>query len=234
MIEVKDLNAYYGDLQAIRDVSLEVRKGEIVALLGANASGKSTTVKAISGLIDRVDGTIVFEGETIDALPAHKRAELGLIQVPEGRQLFSFLTVRENLEMGAYTKNARAHLKDNLEKVFHLFPRLKEREHQIAGTMSGGEQQMCAIARGLMSNPKLLMLDEPTLGLAPLIVQQMFDVIVDLKRMGITILLVEQNVRQSLKIADRAYMLSNGKIMKHGPALKMLNSEEIKAGYLGV
>ncbi len=234
MLKVSNLNAYYGDLQAVRDISLHVEKGEIVALLGVNASGKSTTVKSISGLIDKIEGEIEFEGNNIRQLSAYKRADMGLIQVPEGRQLFPFLTVKENLEMGAYTKKARTHLKENLEKVFHLFPRLKEREKQLAGTMSGGEQQMCAIGRGLMSNPTLLMLDEPTLGLAPLIVKQMFVIIRELREMGITILLVEQNVKQSLQIADRAYMLSNGRSVKHGTSQDMLNSDAIRQGYLGV
>ncbi|NEU30968.1 ABC transporter ATP-binding protein [bacterium LRH843] len=234
MLKVRNLNAYYGDLQAVRDISLEVGKGEIVAILGVNASGKSTTVKSVSGLIDKVDGEIEFDGININNIPPYKRAEMGLIQVPEGRQLFPFLTVRENLEMGAYTKGARASLQENLEKVFHLFPRMKEREKQLAGTMSGGEQQMCAIGRGLMSNPKLIMLDEPTLGLAPLIVKQMFVIIKELKEMGITVLLVEQNVRQSLQIADRAYMLSNGRSIKHGTSQEMINNDEIRQGYLGV
>ncbi|WP_240374408.1 ABC transporter ATP-binding protein [Bacillus piscicola] len=234
MLKIKGINAYYGDLHAIKDVSLEVKHGEIVALLGVNASGKSTTVKSISGLIENLDGEIYYNGECINEMPANKRTELGLIQVPEGRQLFPFLTVRENLEMGAFTKEARNKLNENMERVFELFPEMKKKEKQIAGTMSGGEQQMCAIGRGLMSNPKLIMLDEPTLGLAPLIVKKIFNIIRELRDMNITVLLIEQNVRQSLKIADRAYMLSNGKIIKEGTALDLMDSNDIKQGYLGV
>ncbi|WP_062234697.1 ABC transporter ATP-binding protein [Fictibacillus sp. FJAT-27399] len=234
MLRVDSLNAFYGDLQAVRNVNLEVKSGEIVALLGANAAGKSTTVKSISGIIEKMKGEIYFQEEKISNIPAFERVEMGLVQVPEGRKLFPFLSVRENLEMGAYTKKARLHVKENLEKVFTLFPKLKEREKQLAGTMSGGEQQMCAIARGLMTMPKLIMLDEPTLGLAPLLVKQIFVTIQDLRQMGMTVLLVEQNVRQSLQIADRVYMLSNGKILTSGQSEKLLNSDEIRQGYLGI
>ncbi|SFE93177.1 amino acid/amide ABC transporter ATP-binding protein 2, HAAT family [Alteribacillus iranensis] len=234
MLKIKSLNAYYGDLQAIRDVSLEVGHGEIVALLGVNASGKSTTVRAISGLIDRMEGEIYYNKELINDIPPNQRTEMGLIQVPEGRQLFPFLTVRENLEMGAFTKEARSKLNENLERVFALFPEMKNKEKQLAGTMSGGEQQMCAIGRGLMSNPRLIMLDEPTLGLAPLIVKRIFGIIEEFRAMRITVLLIEQNVKQSLKIADRAYMLSNGKIIKEGSSSELMNSDDVVQGYLGV
>ncbi|MEB3101844.1 ABC transporter ATP-binding protein [Ferviditalea candida] len=172
--------------------------------------------------------------QPISDVPAYKRVEMGLVQVPEGRQLSPFLSVRENLEMGAYTQRARSNLKESLEKVFGLFPRLKEREKQLAGTMSGGEQQMCSIGRGLMFMPKLIVLDEPTLGLAPLLVKQIFTIVENLKQMGITVLLVEQNVRQSLQVADRSYMLSNGKVMTHGASQELLNSDEIRQGYLGI
>lgn len=234
MLKVTQLNAFYGDLQAIRDIHLEVGSGEIVALLGANAAGKSTTVKALSGIMEKMSGEIFFHGERITDIPAHKKVEMGLVHVPEGRKLFPFLSVRENLEMGAYTKQARLRQKKNLERVFDLFPRLKEREKQLAGTMSGGEQQMCSIGRGLMSMPKLLLLDEPTLGLAPMLVKQIFAIVKELRDMGITILLVEQNVRQSLEIADRFYMLSNGKITSSGNAIDMADSNQIRQGYLGL
>ncbi|MEH7014125.1 ABC transporter ATP-binding protein [Neobacillus niacini] len=229
-----NLNAYYGDLQAVRNANIFVKKGEIVALLGANAAGKSTIVKSISGIIDRVEGEIFLNNQSIDKYTAHQRVELGIVQVPEGRQLFPFLTVKENLEMGAYTKRARGHLKENLDRVFELFPRLKERENQLASTMSGGEQQMCAIGRGLMAMPQIIILDEPTLGLAPLLIKKIFEIVEELRDLGITVLLIEQNVRQTLKIVDRAYMLSNGKIVAEGKAEELINSEKVKASYLGV
>jgi len=234
LLKIENLDAYYGDLQAVRGAHLEVHQGEIVALLGANAAGKSTIVRAISGLIDRVDGQISFKNKSLNEYTAHQRVEMGIVQVPEGRQLFPFLTVKENLEMGAYTKRARAQKNENIERVFKLFPRLKEREKQLASTMSGGEQQMCAIGRGLMAMPEIIILDEPTLGLAPLLVKQIFEIVEELRDMGMTVLLIEQNVRQTLKIADRAYMLSNGKIVTEGKAEELLNSEKVKESYLGI
>lgn len=211
-----------------------VKTGEIVALLGANAAGKSTIVKSISGILDRVEGEIFFHDQLLNNISPHQRVEKGIVQVPEGRQLFPFLTVKENLEMGAYTKRARSHLKENIERVFDLFPRLKEREHQLASTMSGGEQQMCAIGRGLMAMPEIIILDEPTLGLAPLLIKKIFEIVEELRNLGITVLIIEQNVRQTLKIADRAYMLSNGRIVAEGRAEELMESETIRESYLGI
>lgn len=234
MLQVKNLDVYYGDLQALFDCSFEVGPGEIVALLGVNGSGKSTAAKAISGLIKNNKGSIEFNGKHIEKMPPYSIVSNGLIQVPEGRQLFPFSTVRENLELGAYSKKSRGDLRKNLERVYELFPRLKEREKQMAGTMSGGEQQMCAIGRGIMSNPKLLILDEPTLGLAPLLVKQTFEIIKDLQKLGITILLIEQNIRQSLEIVDRAYLLNNGKVVSEGTSQELINDDEFRKNYFGI
>ncbi|NWQ43416.1 ABC transporter ATP-binding protein [Bacillus sp. EB106-08-02-XG196] len=234
MLKITNLQCYYGDLQAVRDANMVVKTGEIVALLGANAAGKSTIVKSISGILDRVEGEIFFHDQLLNNISPHQRVEKGIVQVPEGRQLFPFLTVKENLEMGAYTKRARSHLKENIERVFDLFPRLKEREHQLASTMSGGEQQMCAIGRGLMAMPEIIILDEPTLGLAPLLIKKIFEIVEELRNLGITVLIIEQNVRQTLKIADRAYMLSNGRIVAEGRAEELMESETIRESYLGI
>ncbi|WP_368737814.1 ABC transporter ATP-binding protein [Bacillus sp. EB106-08-02-XG196] len=234
LLKITNLQCYYGDLQAVRDANMVVKTGEIVALLGANAAGKSTIVKSISGILDRVEGEIFFHDQLLNNISPHQRVEKGIVQVPEGRQLFPFLTVKENLEMGAYTKRARSHLKENIERVFDLFPRLKEREHQLASTMSGGEQQMCAIGRGLMAMPEIIILDEPTLGLAPLLIKKIFEIVEELRNLGITVLIIEQNVRQTLKIADRAYMLSNGRIVAEGRAEELMESETIRESYLGI
>lgn len=234
MLQIENLDVYYGDLQALSNVSINVSDGEVVALLGVNASGKSTTVKTVSGLVKSTAGNIIFKDEKINDLPAHARTDKGLIQVPEGRQLFPFLTVRENLELGAFTKKARKDIRENIERVFELFPRMKEREKQIAGTMSGGEQQMCAIGRGIMANPKLIILDEPTLGLAPLLVKHTFEIVKELQKEGMTILLVEQNIRQSLEIVDRAYLLNNGKIIKEGTSEELINDDKVKESYFGI
>jgi branched-chain amino acid transport system ATP-binding protein len=233
LLKVENINAFYGDMQALYDVSLEVKQGEIVAVLGANAAGKSTTIKTISGLIQKWSGSISFEGKPINTVPAHKRVELGLVQVPEGRQLFPFMSVQENLELGAYTKEARKEKNSSMKKVFEMFPKLYERRHQLAGSLSGGEQQMCAIGRGLMAKPKFIMLDEPTLGLAPIIVKQIFSFVEEIRRQGVTVLLVEQNLHQSLKVADRAYVLENGKIALTGTGKELLEDKALFKAYLG-
>ncbi|MEM2103832.1 MAG: ABC transporter ATP-binding protein [Candidatus Bathyarchaeia archaeon] len=234
MLEVDKINVSYGDLQVLWDVSLKVSDGEIVTIVGANGAGKTTILRAISGLLRPRSGTISFLGKRLDLLPPHKVAEEGLAQVMEGRRLFPQMTVRENLELGAYTKTAWNRKEENIELVYNLFPRLKEREKQLAGTLSGGEQQMLAIGRALMSRPKLLMLDEPSLGLAPKIVLEMFDVIRRIKDEGTTILLVEQNVYHSLSITDRGYVLENGKIVLEGSGKSLLENPLVKKAYLGM
>ena len=232
MLKTLGINSFYGDVQVLHDVSLEVREGEIVVVIGANAAGKTTMINTISGLVKRT-GSVVFEDVLLDRLPSHKVASLGIVQVPEGRRLFPFMTVRENLDLGAYSKRAREGGRRNLESVFTLMPRVKERERQLAGSLSGGEQQMCAIGRALMAMPKLLMLDEPTLGLAPLMVTMVFDLVKEIRSRGTTILLVEQNVRQSLSIADRAYVLENGRIVMEGRGPELLENDQLKQSYLG-
>jgi len=234
LLKVNKINVFYGDLQALWDVSFEVYEGEKVVIVGANGAGKTTTLKTISGLLRPRSGTIEFMGQRIDRLPAHKIVELGIAHVPEGRRLFPKMTVLENLEMGAYTKRAREKFEDTLEWVFSIFPRLKERKNQIAGTMSGGERQMLAIARGLMSRPKLLMLDEPSLGLAPKLVLKTFEVIQRISEEGVTILLVEQNVRHALELADRGYVLETGRITLSGTGEELLNNDYVKKAYLGM
>jgi len=232
LLKTLGINSFYGDVQVLHDVSLEVREGEIVVVIGANAAGKTTMINTISGLVKRT-GSVVFEDVLLDRLPSHKVASLGIVQVPEGRRLFPFMTVRENLDLGAYSKRAREGGRRNLESVFTLMPRVKERERQLAGSLSGGEQQMCAIGRALMAMPKLLMLDEPTLGLAPLMVTMVFDLVKEIRSRGTTILLVEQNVRQSLSIADRAYVLENGRIVMEGRGPELLENDQLKQSYLG-
>lgn len=232
LLKTRDLNAYYSDVQVLYDVSIDVREGEIVVVVGANAAGKTTLINSISGLVKRT-GSVVFDNASIDRLPPHQIASRGIVQVPEGRRLFPFMTVRENLDLGAYSKRARQGADTNRESVFALLPRVKERERQLAGSLSGGEQQMCAIGRALMAMPKLLMLDEPTLGLAPLLVTVVFDLVKEIRSRGMTILLVEQNVRQSLSIADRAYVLENGRIVMEGKGSDLLENEQLKQAYLG-
>ena len=232
LLKTRDLNAYYSDVQVLYDVCIDVREGEIVVVVGANAAGKTTLINSISGLVKRT-GSVVFDNASIDRLPPHQIASRGIVQVPEGRRLFPFMTVRENLDLGAYSKRARLGADTNLESVFALLPRVKERERQLAGSLSGGEQQMCAIGRALMAMPKLLMLDEPTLGLAPLLVTMVFDLVKEIRSRGMTILLVEQNVRQSLSIADRAYVLENGRIVMEGRGSDLLENEQLKQAYLG-
>jgi branched-chain amino acid transport system ATP-binding protein len=234
MLSVKNINSFYGEVQVLQDVSLEVNKGEVVTIVGANAAGKTTLMSCISRTVTSYSGEIEFNGVRIDKLPPEKIVDLGLIQCPEGRLLFPSLTVRENLELGAFSKRSRATRKDRLEYVYDLLPRLKERSNQLAGSLSGGEAQMCAIGRGLMANPIMLMFDEPSLGLAPIVVIEVMELIKNISKEGTTILLVEQNVRQSLKLSDRAYVMENGKIIMEGKGQDLLNSEEIRKAYLGI
>ena len=232
LLEVNDINVYYGAIHAIKGISFDVNEGEIVTLIGANGAGKSTTLNTISGLLRSKTGSIHFLGEDIGKVPAHKLVDKGLSQVPEGRRVFLQMTVQENLEMGAYTEKAST-IPENLELVYEQFPRLKERYKQVAGTLSGGEQQMLAMGRALMSRPKLLMLDEPSMGLAPILVEQIFDIIKRLHEAGTTILLVEQNAQMALSIADRAYVLETGKISLSGPASELLHNDSVRKAYLG-
>ena len=232
ILKVDDINVYYGSIHAIKGISFEVNQGEIVTLIGANGAGKSTTLNTISGLLKSSTGSVTFMDEDLGKVPAHKIVSKGLALVPEGRRVFLQMTVQENLEMGAYTRGARVPESD-LEKVFEQFPRLKERRQQVAGTLSGGEQQMLAMGRALMSNPKLLMLDEPSMGLAPILVEQIFDIIRELHKSGTTILLVEQNAQAALSVADRGYVLETGKIVTSGTGAELLSSPAIKKAYLG-
>jgi branched-chain amino acid transport system ATP-binding protein len=234
VFEAKDIDVFYGDAQALYGLSLQVREGEVVTLVGANGAGKTTTLRAISGLLPVARGDITFEGRSLLGVPAHRRAELGIALVPEGRELWPQLTVRENLELGAYGKAARRHLSGSLERVYELFPVVKERSRQVAGSMSGGEQQMVAIARALMTRPRLLMLDEPSLGLAPVVVSQVFDTIRRLHAEGLTILLVEQNLKKALEMADRGYVVETGSISIEGAAADLLADPTVRSAYLGV
>jgi branched-chain amino acid transport system ATP-binding protein len=234
VFEVNDIDVFYGDAQALYGLSLQVREGEVVTLVGANGAGKTTALRAISGLRPVARGDIVFEGRSLLGVPAHRRAELGIALVPEGRELWPQLTVRENLELGAYGKAARQHLQESLERVYGLFPVIRERSSQVAGSMSGGEQQMVAIARALMTRPRLLMLDEPSLGLAPVVVSQVFDTIRQLHAEGLTILLVEQNLKKALEMADRGYVVETGSISIEGAAADLLADPAIRSAYLGV
>ncbi len=233
MLELVDVKSSYGPIKALKGISLTVKKGEIVTLLGANGAGKSTTLMTISGVNRAVDGEIRYKGERIDGLPAHEIVFKGLSQVPEGRRIFSRLSVRENLDMGAFTLKDKAAISKNLAEVYELFPVLKERASQPGGTLSGGEQQMLAIGRALMSNPELLLLDEPSLGLAPIIVTKIFKIIKDINERGVTVLLVEQNAKAALKLAHRAYVLETGNITLEGPAHELLENEQVKKAYLG-
>lgn len=231
MLKVNDINVYYGNIHALKDISLEVHTDEIVALIGANGAGKSTTLKTVSGLMRTKTGSITLMDEDISHTDAHRLVSKGLAHVPEGRRIFLQMTVLENLEMGAYTQPG--YVKDGIKDVFERFPRLKHRKNQIAGTLSGGEQQMLAMGRALMSKPKLLMLDEPSMGLAPILVQQIFDIIKELHAAGTTILLVEQNAEMALRIADRAYVLESGRITISGTGKELAQSDSIKKAYLG-
>ena len=231
MLKIEDLHVYYGAIHAIKGVSFEVHQGEIVALIGANGAGKSTILKTVSGLMHPRSGAITFCGENIAHMDAYKLLRHGLAHVPEGRRIFLQMTVQENLEMGAFIRKEVA--KEDLDMVFDLFPRLKERRKQIAGTLSGGEQQMLAMSRALMSHPKLIMLDEPSMGLAPILVDQIFDIIRELHKQGTTILLVEQNARKALQVADRAYVLETGTVTLSGTGAELASSNDVKKAYLG-
>ena len=232
ILKVDNINVYYGAIHAIKGISFEVNEGEIVTLIGANGAGKSTTLQTVSGLLRSRTGSIEFNGENISHVPAHKLVYKGLAQVPEGRRIFLQMSVEENLEMGAFTQKS-AGIDADIESVYEQFPRLRERKKQIAGTLSGGEQQMLAMGRALMSHPKLLMLDEPSMGLAPILVDQIFDIIKELHKAGTTILLVEQNARKALQIADRAYVLETGSITLSGTGAELASSDAVKKAYLG-
>jgi len=234
LLELKKLSFSYGDLRVLWDIDLEVHKGEIVTVVGANGAGKSTTLKNVSRLVRAGAGSLTFDGHDLAKLEPHEVVELGIVQVPEGRRIFPELTVLENLRMGSYVKATRKDREQNIERAFTLFPRLKERATQQGGTMSGGEQQMLAIARGLMGNPRLMLLDEPSLGLSPLFVKNIFDIIKEINRQGVTIMLVEQNVFQSLRIANRAYVLETGRVVLTGSGEELLKNDHIKKAYLGI
>ena len=232
LLKVSNLHVYYGAIHAIKGISLEVQEGEIVTLIGANGAGKSTTLNTIAGLLRPRDGMIAFDGVPVDGTSASRMVFRGLSLCPEGRRIFQQMTVTENLEMGAYSR-PKSEIPDSMEKVFGLFPRLKERKNQVAGTLSGGEQQMLAMGRALMSKPKLMMLDEPSMGLAPILVEQIFDIIRQMHAGGTTILLVEQNAQMALSVADRAYVMETGKISMSGQADQLLNDDNVKKAYLG-
>ena len=232
MLNVQNINVYYGNIHAIKDVSFSVETGEIVTLIGANGAGKSTILKTVSGLLRARTGDVLFEGKSIKSVAPHRIVSRGIAHVPEGRRVFLQMSVEENLEMGAFTAQ-RATFAGSLENVYARFPRLKERRRQVAGTLSGGEQQMLAMGRGLMSQPKLMMLDEPSMGLAPILVEQIFDIILELNKAGTTILLVEQNAQMALSIATRGYVLETGKIVLHAPANELLTNDAVQKAYLG-
>jgi branched-chain amino acid transport system ATP-binding protein len=233
LLEVKDLQVYYGVIQAVKGVSFTVEEGEIIALIGANGAGKTTILHTINGLIEAKGGEILFEGANLQKIPAHKIVSLGIAHVPEGRRVFSQLTVYDNLLMGAYTRSDKSEIANSLERVYTRFPRLKERRNQYAGTLSGGEQQMLAMGRALMSSPRILLMDEPSMGLSPILVEEIFDIINEINKSGTTILLVEQNARKALSVANRAYVLETGKIVLEGDARYLMNDESVKKAYLG-
>lgn len=233
MLEVKDLEVYYGMIQAIKGVSFEVNEGEVIALIGANGAGKTTILHTITGLLSPKKGSVVFEGTDVTKIPAHKIVTLGMAHVPEGRRVFSQLSVLENLMMGAYTRSDKNEIQETLEMVYKRFPRLEERKNQMAGTLSGGEQQMLAMGRALMSKPKIIVMDEPSMGLSPILVNEIFDIIQAVSASGTTVLLVEQNAKKALSIADRAYVLETGNITLSGDAQVLMNDDSIKKAYLG-
>jgi branched-chain amino acid transport system ATP-binding protein len=233
LLEVKNLEVYYGVICALKGISFEVNEGEIVSLIGANGAGKTTMMQSVVGIIPKRNGSVIFDGQDITKTPCHKIVQLGMTQVPEGRRIFQELSVYDNLKMGAYTVKNQQQFKEDLEKMFTKFPRLAERRNQIAGTLSGGEQQMLAMSRALMIRPKLLMLDEPSMGLAPILVDQVFEMIKELHAAGTTILLVEQNASKALEIADRAYVLETGNITLSGTGIELAQSDEVRKAYLG-
>lgn len=233
LLEVKQLQVHYGVIKALDGISFEVNKGEIVTLIGANGAGKTTTMQSVNGLIPTSGGTVTYNGKDITNMPCHKIVNLGIAQVPEGRRVFQELSVYDNLIMGAYSQKDKTKIKQNITEIYEWFPRLEERKNQMVGTLSGGEQQMLAMGRAMMSNPELLMLDEPSMGLSPLLVDQVFDIIKTFHKRGTTILLVEQNAGKSLAISDRAYVLENGKIALSGTGTELMQSEEVKKAYLG-
>ena len=233
MLEVKDLHVYYGVIQALKGISFEVNQGEVIALIGANGAGKTTTLQTLTGLLSAKEGSVVFEGKDITKVPAHKIVEMGIAHVPEGRRVFADLSVYENLIMGAYTRKDKAEIQESLAGVYKRFPRLEERKGQRAGTLSGGEQQMLAMGRALMSKPRLIIMDEPSMGLSPIFVNEIFDIIRVVSEGGTTVLLVEQNAKKALSIADRAYVLETGKITMSGKAEDLLNDEAVQKAYLG-
>ncbi len=234
LLEVHDVNSGYGELQILWDASMSLEPGQLTTLVGSNGSGKTTLLRTIMGQLKPWSGSVIFDGEDVSKLPPYTKADLGLIMVPEGRQLFSSMSVRENLEMGATPKRARAHMAQNLERIFDIFPRLAERADQKAGTMSGGEQQMLAVARGIMSEPRILMVDELSLGLAPVLTLDLFMALRKLRNEGLTILLVEQNVRMALKVSDYAYVFNEGRVNLSGPSSEVENNEEVRRAYLGI
>jgi branched-chain amino acid transport system ATP-binding protein len=235
MLEIQGIETYYGRVRALADVSLSVDRGEIVALIGSNGAGKTTTLRTISGLLAPAQGSITFEGEDITAMPAARRVSLGICHVPEGRRLFPRMTVQDNLTLGSYTRrDGSAGVQQDRERVFELFPRLKERQSQIAGTLSGGEQQMLAIGRAMMSKPRVLMMDEPSLGLSPILVETIFQIVAEINQLGTPILLVEQNAHKALEVAHRAYVLETGSIVKTGSGQELLQSEDVAKAYLGM
>ena len=232
MLEVRDLNVYFGVIQAIKNISFDVDAGEVVALIGANGAGKTTTLHTVTGLLPAASGKITLDGTDLGKVPAHKIVSMGMAHVPEGRRVFAALSVYDNLKMGAYTRKDKKEIEDSLEMVFEAFPRLKERRNQVAGTLSGGEQQMLAMGRALMSKPRIILMDEPSMGLSPLYVTEIFEIIKKIKSEGTTVLLVEQNAKKALSIADRAYVLETGSIVLSGDAKDLMNDESVKKAYL--
>ncbi|MDF2511340.1 MAG: braG [Herbinix sp.] len=233
MLEVKNLQVYYGVIQAIKDVSFEVNQGEVIALIGANGAGKTTILHTVTGLIPAKSGEVIFEGTDLQKIAAHKIVSLGIAHIPEGRHVFAQLSVYENLLMGAFTRKDKAEIEESLEGVYQRFPRLRERKNQFAGTLSGGEQQMLAMGRALMSKPRIILMDEPSMGLSPILVGEIFDIIKSISKSGTTVLLVEQNAKKALSIADRAYVLETGKIVLTDDAKKLMDNEQVKKAYLG-
>ena len=233
MLEVKDIEVFYGVIQAIKGISFEVNEGEVIALIGANGAGKTTTLQTITGLVSPKKGQILFEGQDITRVPAHKIVSMGMAHVPEGRRVFAQLSVLDNLKLGAFTRKDKEEIEETLIRVYKRFPRLEERKNQIAGTLSGGEQQMLAMGRALMSHPKIILMDEPSMGLSPIFVNEIFDIIQEVSQSGTTVLLVEQNAKKALSIADRGYVLETGHIVLEGDAKELLNNDQVKKAYLG-